>query len=56
MHRKIKTERNKVMSNTKKFSISEIGSALFDAVSNGTITTREYKNAVEAVKTIKKVL
>lgn len=41
---------------TKGFDVNKIGTALFDAVSNGTITMSEYKNAVSAIKTIKKVL
>lgn len=40
----------------KEFDVNKIGTALFDAVSNGTITMSEYKNAVSAIKTIKKVL
>lgn len=40
----------------KGFDTEKIGLALFNAVSNGTITMSEYKNAVSAVKVIKKVL
>ena len=36
--------------------IQVVGMLLFDAVSTGKITTKEYKNAVEAIKTIKKVI
>ena len=44
------------MAQSKKFSISEIGDAAFDAVSSGKITMVEYKSVVAAAKVIKKIL
>lgn len=41
---------------TKVFDVATIGEMLFEGVSCGKITMSEYKNAVAAVKTIKKVL
>lgn len=43
------------MANSKKFSVSEIGDAAFDAVSSGKITMAEYKSVVAAVKVFKKI-
>lgn len=44
------------MAKSKKFSIAEIGTAAFEAVSDGKITMAEYKSIVAATKVIKKIL
>ena len=44
------------MTKKPKFETADIGSALFDAVSSGKITTEEYKTAIKGLNIIKKVL
>lgn len=44
------------MAKKPKFIIEGIGTALFDAVSCGKITTEEYKTAIKGINIIKKLL
>ena len=44
------------MAKKPKFEISGIGDALFNAVSEGKITTDEYKTAIKGINIIRKVL
>jgi len=39
-----------------KFDTAGIGTALFDAVSSGKITTEEYKTAIKGLNIVKKVI